>query len=119
MAEASRVVEDLAGRAARSPHDGSDALQDLYEKLLDAALIVEQALIERDEPVPGKVLADLRAEIQRKDDLIAEFRRQREPLLRSGDTLRAERQKLFVEVGQLRAVLREHGLEGAEPYVRR
>jgi len=32
------------------PHNGRDALRDLYEELLDACCYVKQAMIERDEP---------------------------------------------------------------------
>lgn len=80
----SQVVADITRRrkvgisrygTALQPHNGRDALLDLYEELLDGVMYVKQAMVERDQPLPGQILRDLRDEIQRKDDLIAELRR--------------------------------------------
>jgi len=52
-----QVIEDLRQRAEvglakygrpLTPFNGRDALQDLYEELLDAAQYIKQAMIERD-----------------------------------------------------------------------
>jgi hypothetical protein len=81
----SQVIADIEERrkvgisrygTALQPHNGRDALRDLYEELLDGAMYVKQAMVERDQPIPGVVLAEMRGELQRKDDLIVELRRQ-------------------------------------------
>lgn len=81
----SQVIADVEERrtvgisrygTALQPHNGRDALRDLYEELLDGAMYVKQAMVERDQPIDGVVLAELRGELQRKDDLIAEMRKQ-------------------------------------------
>lgn len=81
----SQVITDIEARrkvgisrygTALQPHNGRDSLRDLYEELLDATMYVKQVMVERDQPIPSLVVAELRAEIQRKDDLIAELRKQ-------------------------------------------
>lgn len=51
------VIADMAGRDALGlrkygrpllPNDGRDSLQDLYEELLDAAVYIKKAMLERD-----------------------------------------------------------------------
>ena len=51
------VLADLTNRALEGKlkygeplkaHNGRDALQDLYEELLDAAMYIKQAMVERD-----------------------------------------------------------------------
>lgn len=53
----SQVIDDIAARrevgiqrygTALQPHNGRDALRDLYEELLDACCYIKQAIIERD-----------------------------------------------------------------------
>jgi hypothetical protein len=49
-------ARDAAGRrkygVPLQPHNGRDALQDLYEELLDAAVYIKQAMLERGKPLP-------------------------------------------------------------------
>lgn len=55
----SRVIEDIAARrevgisrygTALQPHNGRDAMLDLYEELLDACMYAKQVMVERDQP---------------------------------------------------------------------
>lgn len=98
----SQVIADIAQRrkvgisrygTALQPHNGRDALLDLYEELLDGVMYVKQVMVERDQPLPGQVLRDLRSEIQRKDDLIAELRRQHQILSGQVDRFVAAQRK--------------------------
>ena len=79
------VIEDITARrqvgiqrygTALQAHNGRDSLRDAYEEALDLAIYLRQVMEERDHPIPGVVLAELREEIRRKDDLIKEMRRQ-------------------------------------------
>lgn len=47
--EARRELGILRYGTALQPHNGRDALQDLYEELLDAAMYAKQAILERDQ----------------------------------------------------------------------
>jgi hypothetical protein len=86
-------VRERIGRArygtALQPHNGRDALRDLYEELLDAACYIRQAIAERPrEDVDAAVAAvrgELEPEIRRRDDLIAELRRQLDAAIRMRD----------------------------------
>jgi hypothetical protein len=55
----SRVIRDIEDRrqvgisrygTALQPFNGRDALRDLYEELLDAAMYIKQCMVERDNP---------------------------------------------------------------------
>lgn len=57
------VVQDLCGRSQKGietygtplqPHNGRDALADLYEELLDACQYLRQVIYERDNPRSGE-----------------------------------------------------------------
>jgi len=95
----SQVIADIEQRrrvgiarygTALQPHNGRDSLRDLYEELIDAAMYVKQAMVERDQPIPSVVVAELRAKIQRKDDLIAELRKSLDVATRMRDRLLAQ-----------------------------
>lgn len=58
----SRVIRDIEERrqlgirrygTALQPHNGRDALLDLYEELLDACMYIKQCIVERDGDVQG------------------------------------------------------------------
>lgn len=84
------VVADLAGRKALGterygtplqPHNGRDALRDLYEELLDAAVYVRQAIEERRNPA-FTVIRTMQQRVQVRDaenerlrDLVEELRK--------------------------------------------
>jgi hypothetical protein len=81
----SQVIADIEARrevgiarygTALQPHNGRDALRDLYEELLDAVMYVRQVMAERSEPIPSVELAEARREAQRQADLAAELQRQ-------------------------------------------
>lgn len=98
-----QVIADIAERrqvgisrygTALQPHNGRDSLRDLYEELLDGVMYVKQVMVERDQPLPSQILAELRSELQRKDDLIAELRRQHRTLSNQVDRfVEAQRRK--------------------------
>lgn len=67
---------------ALQPHNGRDALRDLYEELIDAAMYVRQVMAERDQPIPSERLVELERELRHKDDVIEELRRQLDSLAR-------------------------------------
>ena len=55
----SQVIADIEARrlvgierygTALQPHNGRDALRDLYEELLDATMYIRQVMVERDRP---------------------------------------------------------------------
>jgi type I site-specific restriction endonuclease len=94
----SLVIADIVARrelgrqrygTALQAHNGRDVERDLYEELLDAAMYQRQKIEERKHPIPGVVLNELRQELRRKDDLIAEMRRQLAALDRQVELLRA------------------------------
>jgi hypothetical protein len=85
------VAADLAGRKALGterygtplqPHNGRDALRDLYEELLDAAVYIRQAIEERRNPAFLTIrtmqerLECRDAENRRLNDLVEELRKQ-------------------------------------------
>lgn len=67
-----QVVADIADRrqvgisrygTALQPHNGRDALRDLYEELLDAVMYVKQVMVERGElPTKKDIMAALNNE---------------------------------------------------------
>jgi hypothetical protein len=65
---------------ALQPHNGRDGLRDAYEEVLDLACYLRQAIAERRredvDAAVAEVHAQLGPELQRKDDLLAEMRRQ-------------------------------------------
>lgn len=84
------VAADLAGRKALGterygtslqPHNGRDALRDLYEELLDASVYVRQAIEERSSPA-FLVVRTMQERLERRDeeirwlrDLVEELRK--------------------------------------------
>ncbi|GLY08314.1 hypothetical protein [Actinoplanes sp. NBRC 101535] len=94
----SMVREDLVVRerlgverygTTLQPGNGRDALRDLYEELLDGACYVRQAIEERPREDVDVAVAEVRAgletELQRKDALLGEMRRQLDAAVRGRD----------------------------------
>lgn len=86
----SQVIADIKERrqvgisrygTALQPFNGRDALRDLYEELLDGAMYVRQAMVERD----AAVQAALAQPRQRLGDLIAEIDKHIEAIRKSDD----------------------------------
>jgi hypothetical protein len=64
------------------PVNGRDALVDAYQEVLDLACYLRQELAERDDPTLAVQLAQARMDVQMRDGVIAEMRRQYEGLER-------------------------------------
>lgn len=83
---------------ALQPHNGRDMLRDAYEEVLDLACYLRGAIAERPREDVDAAVTEvhrvLGAELQRKDDLIAELRRQYKVTERVRDQAIAEARQL-------------------------
>jgi hypothetical protein len=91
---------------ALQPYNGRDMLRDAYEEVLDLACYLRGAIAERPredvDAAVAAVRAELEPEIRRKDDLLAEMRRQ----LKAADDIRNRYVADHRRVPRLEGILR-------------
>ena len=96
-------------------HNGRDALVDAYQEAMDLTQYLRQAIEERPREDVDAAVAEVRAELepqlQRKDDLLAEMRRQLAASDRARD--RAAREGYGQAIATLRDVKRRTGSSAA------
>lgn len=112
----SQVIADIEERrqvgisrygTALQPFNGRDALRDLYEELLDGAMYVRQAMVERDAAVlaalaqPQQRLLDIAAELDRT--LAVQKRRMRTPEDIAEDQVLTARRDAFHQAADMLA----------------